>query len=49
MYKVIVDDKATLVSNEQLNHVCFALKCDDKEFTVVYPSGYTGVFKPKQN
>ena len=46
MYTVIADNKEHKIPHDELHWFCFGLKCEDKEFTVIYPSGYIGEFKP---
>jgi hypothetical protein len=46
MYKVIVDGVESDVNFFELHPLCFMLKCEGKSFTIIYPSGYVGVFNP---
>jgi len=49
VYIITVEETAHEVSYEGLARFCFALKCDKKEFSITYPGGYVGVFKPPLN
>lgn len=46
MYTVIVDNEEHRIHHDELHWFCFGLKVEKKEFTVIYPSDYIGVFKP---
>ena len=45
-YIITVGETKHNVSHAELTRFCFALKCDSKEFSITYPGGYVGTFKP---
>lgn len=45
-YRVIVGSEEHKLNYKEMTLFCFGLRCEEKEFTVIYPSGYKGEFKP---
>ncbi|MDB0603162.1 hypothetical protein PL373_18925 [Tenacibaculum maritimum] len=46
MFIIKVDDKKHEVHYDDFHWFCLGLRCESKEYTVIYPSGYIGEFKP---